>query len=569
MKNIHHINKISILCLIGISTLFSSCKNEEGHDSFDKGYGNTLYATLSGSIQSSTRALYDDRDNWSVNGYTNNDVVGLYAKTGNLDGDGSFVNSPMYFSRAVSSTFQFENADLNMDRSQFSANNTILYYPFDPDMEEKGMNLRQTKPGEDLERCPDFLFMKNLDDDNLKKQQVLSGRFNHVFSELIIVRGEGFDQAENKEIFIVTNTPCTRLRLIENPNPSGNSEVRNVWKIPDLYYDADDNLTEEESRRWKAWKGADFEIKENDLREAFYVMIPNVYSYRYSLNGSNVNVSNVAIDYIELYDDGGILQRISNFTLEESSKQLKNGVRYPVEIKMDGLVPTVYPYKILPWGDTQDITVERETGITQSNYTTWVKTYYDYTNDPNPADKYDETLLNFGDKKIKESDGSVTWTFYILENIDFKNGGNEMRISKLKDVLDGMGNQLSNLNLTDSFIGEISGNGSLTNLSIKGLTVKSDKEGQNVGIGALTNRLTDNGSIIKCEVDATLSANCSVGIMAGEVTGGRVEKSNFSGLLIGKGSSDNPYRYLIGRTPEGNNFEIKDTNYSGIIYMAK
>ena len=547
-----------------LAILASSCLNEEPSASRNSNGENSLLATIDNNFLKATRASIDPQDDWSVVSFSNNDKIGLYAKTGNMDGDG-FINAPMMFSRSVSGTFQFDNPDLNMDRSKFGAYTTMFYYPYSPDMEQEGMLLRSQKNG--VDRCIDVLMMGNLNPNDLSSKLQLSGNFHHLFSELIIVRGEGFENANKKDITVVLNGGYTRLKFIDNPATNG-TEVRNMWKIPNLYFDENDGLTQEESRRWMAWKGDDFKPYEGvEPKEAYYVMLPNIYEYRIT-GGQNTLISHPAVDYIEIYDNNDELQKISSFTLNGETKQILNGKRYPLEIKMEGLVPTIYPYIISPWDDTQDKTDERTIGIrSESEFEDWMLNYNQYTSETN-GNNYDDKLLLYGDKHVNETTGEVTWYFYILNDLDFSQYKNKnIRISKLTDVIDGMGNQISNINLEDSFIGEISGNGCLSNLSIRGLSVNnSTKTNSAQGIGAVTDILSENGSIINCSVDATLKASCKVGLMAGEVTGGDVDGCTFSGLLIGSGSSASPYRYLIALDPSSGVFSLKDTDFSGIIF---
>lgn len=563
MRILNSINiKLNLPLLIGMCTLFFSCGEDIGDTTQILGT-NSLYATIERNIDGNTRTIVDSQDGWSVVSFSNDDMVGLYAKTGNLDGDGSFINAPMMYSRSVNSTFQFDNANLNMDRSKFQYNTTMFYFPYSYGMETEGMVLRDKDTG----RCLDVLMMGNLEERELTSKQQLSGTFNHLFSELILVRGEGFENAKNRKITVVMKEGFTRLRFIDNPSSS--PAVSKMWKVPELYFDPSDGLSMEESRKWEAWPGQDFEpFVGSGKKEAYYVMLPNRYPYQ--VTGSNrYTVSRTAIDYIELEDNNGVKQQISSFTLNEGTKEMLNGWRYPMEIKMEGLVPTIHPFKILPWGEEQDITEERTVGINDPfEFIDWLKAYNQYV--VNPSASIETELLEFGDKHENETTKEVTWHFYILKDLDFNIEGlpeTNLQILKLTDILDGMGNHLENLNLSDSFIEEISGRGCLTNIVIRGLTVNNSNKNQvSTGIGALTNILASNGSIINCEVDATLKANCSVGIMAGEVTGGTVKDCNFSGLLIGRRTAGNPYRYLIGLDPQEGVFSMENTNFSGIIF---
>lgn len=562
MKNIFYNIKFYRIISLVLVFMLSSCNYEEDSILSKGKDSDCLYATIENNIITSSRALLDSQDGWSIVSFTQNDVIGLYAKTGNMDG-GGFSNAPMMFSRVVNGTFQFDNPDLNMDRSKFQANATMFYYPYVADIEANGIILRSDENG--INRCKDILMMENLNSNDLNNKLQLSGNFHHLFSELIIVRGEGFENATNKDIWVVLNEGFTRLKFIDNPSTNG-AEVRNMWKIPSLYFDERDGLSQEECRKWQAWEGKAFEPYEGaGAKEAYYVMLPNLYEYR--ISGQNTLITHPVVDYIQIYDNNGELQTISSFTLNGDTKQIKNSVRYPIEIKMEGLVPTIYPYAILPWEEPDNITDERTVGINNENdFLEWLKIYNQYTSNQNSGSDYDEQLKLYGDQHINESTKEVTWYFYILNDLNFLKINENVRISKLTDVIDGLGNKISNLSLTDSFIEEISDNGRIANLTMRGLTVNNSSKTGNDGIGALTNNLSGNGAIINCDVDATLKANCKVGLLAGSASGGTVDGCIFSGLLIGSGTSSRPYRNLIGRnTPDGT-IDLIDTDFSGIIF---
>ena len=264
-----------------------------------------------------------------------------------------------------------------------------------------------------------------------------------------------------------------------------------------------------------------------------------------------------SVDYIQIYDNSGTLQTITSFSLYNGTKQLQDGWRYSLEIKMEGLVPTVNPYQILEWGEERDITDERLAGIKdETEFEQWLFAYNTYKESGN-----DSGLENFGDK-IEDTDGNVTWHFYLLNSLDLKN--QKLNISKLTDIFDGLGNTISNLSLENGFINELSGNGELMNINFEGLTVKSNSVSPGGGL------VTDmkGGAINDCNVDATVISNGPVGIMAATMTGGTVNKATFSGLLIGSASSTGPYKNLLATDPSGE-VSITNTNYSSIIFTSK
>lgn len=547
------INKLGILILSAAGSMFATSCESDSEPVFEGRSTTSVFATLPGTFIGSTRGGTDPQDGWSTMSFNSvKDTIGLYSNHGNNkvnNGEGGFVNAPLIYTRSVGEAFQFDNLDLDMDRSKFEYDKTSLYYPYAIGMEEKGLNLRKTA-GDGSRRCVDFLEMGSLNQQKLQKEQQLSGNFSHIFSEIIITRGEGFDNPTDPTIKVVLNKGYSHVKLIDNTTNFN----KTTWKVPQLVYNPECGMTENDCREWEAWHGQPIHPDGSEVKDAWYVIVPNMM-------GSQANTSNYTlIDYIEIYDNAGELHKITSFTFYNGTKQVQPEWRYPIEIKMEGLVPQVYPYKILPWGEDTDITDERTTGIkTSSEFYQFVTDYNAYKASGNEGN-----LSSFGDKIIA-ADGSVTWQFYILNNIDLS-GIKDLRISTLTDEIDGLGNTISNLQLDNSLIGEITGTGSLKDLNIEGLSVINTEK--NVRLGALTNRLSADGSIINCKVDASVYGESFVGIMAGTMTGGMVENCTFTGLLIGNGTATGTYRYLIAETPDLE-LDIKDTNYAGIIYTKK
>ena len=110
-----------------------SCAEEEYLPVYDNGSQVSFFATLIEQYPA-TRATSDRQDGWSTATFNNaNDIVGLFSSAGNMEvdnGNGPFINAPLMFSRSVAGTektaFQFDNPELQIDRSKFKYNETVL-----------------------------------------------------------------------------------------------------------------------------------------------------------------------------------------------------------------------------------------------------------------------------------------------------------------------------------------------------------------------------------------------------------------------------------------------------------
>lgn len=543
-------NKYVILFLLFlIFEGLSSCSDEIDIKIDDK-ESLSIYATLNNiNGTTTTRCIKDTKDNWSVASFNTGDVVGIYSDKGNMDinnGEGGFTNAPMYFSRAVSSTFQFDNTELNMDRSKFTYNHTTLYYPYSEMMTGTGINLRGEKTDVETSKCLDFLFMGNLNETKLDKENQLSGNFNHLFSELIIVRGEGFENAENEDITVVMKDAYSHLQLEDNTT----SQNARYWKIPQLSYNPECGMSVEECRSWKAWQGLPVLLSEvgSDYKDAWYVILPTL-----------LNPQRSTVSYIEIYDNTGEKQQISSLSLYNGTKTIESGWRYVVEIKMEGLVPTVNPCQIIPWSEEIDITDERTVGINNENvFEQWVRDYNSY------KQGVSVDLSPYGDLIDDETTKKQTWHFYILDDFDLS-GKTKLRINVFTDILDGLDHTLLNITSDNSFFGSLSGEAQLMNLTIEGLTVNNSSEKES--IGGLAGTIGDKVQILNCSIDAQVIADCKVGLLGGTINGCSIENSEFTGLLIGNGSSQDSFKYLSATLPS--NLTIKNSNYSGIIFTTK
>lgn len=429
--------------------------------------------------------------------------------------------------------------------------------------EGEGLLLR-TPPGADgIVRCVDYMYISNISLSN----GALSGGFYHGFCEMIILRGSGFekvhDDPRKNEIWVVLDYGHTRLTLTLyydansgqysfRPRlwPSTSTSGKGSWYDEDYIKDGKkDGLTQEEAKRWQAWKGQDYIDSKDDLpvpREAWYVILPSAHSY-----------SHTVANYIEIYNNDGQLCQVSNFDLYVNpdtgvaDKQMRPGYRFAVEVMMTELGATARPVDISEWSDDDgmggeegnNITDVRTVGIKNAGeYAEWVQAYNEFIYNikgnqySRPSDKeelekqsYYAKLSPFGDYNF--SDGR--WQFYITD--DFTLDSSFPQITELQDLLEGV-SQVSNYtisNLGGTLIGSISGpGGELRNLDFANLYVKATA---NTPTGALTNRL-DGGTIANCNINngTMVGGEGPIGLLCGTVNDGTVKNCSVSGAVIGE-----------------------------------
>ena len=432
---------------------------------------------------------------------------------------------------------------------------------------KQGMKLR--RPVDGIDRCVDYMYISNIN----MTSGALSGGFYHGFCELVILRGTGFEnpQPEHDEIRVVLSDSFTRLTL----NLHYNKETGQYSFIPRLWPGATnwetwskdisgdptgkevDGLTQEEAKKWQAWKGQDYLTTKDDLpvaRDAWYVIMPTATSY-----------SNPTVEYIEIWDNDGKECRVSNFDLYinpetgVADKIVRAGYRFAVEVMMTELGATARPVEISEWSDDDgqggelgnDITDIRSVGIKDYiQYNEWVTAYnyFIYQNPTRPTTPEGlssmpnyEKLSEFGDYNLDEG----RWQFYITGDFEIEPGATQ--IHELQDLLEGV-SQVSTFTLsklTQPLVGTIAANGELRNLSFNNLYIKANGTDPQ---GALANTLLANGKITNCTVDGTMigSAEAYIGLLCGAVSGGEISKCKVSGAVIGP-TAEAPYAGVFGK----------------------
>ena len=548
---------------LALISMLSACTDRLSDAPQDDGKKGFLVATIAGSGSAETRAKISSDDRWSYTRFDNpEDKIGFYSLEGNLDGEngnGPFVNAPMAYTKGEAgsrdedkswkSYFDFEgNVHYDAGLINNSKSQTFVYYPYTPEMKDKGMVLRRKVDGS--YRCVDALAIASI---NISEGGSMSGTFSHTFSEIVILRGYGFDAPpkDKETIKVVTTLPYSHAQVVDNTNTGHND-----WKILKPVYDPDypslSGLSEQDCREWEAWDGAPYAENGKEI-PAKYVIIPTAISGDRS-----------TVNYVELYDNTGTLHKVTTFGLmNNDSKRVSPNERYWLTVQLEGLVPTIYPFAITPWAEETRYTEQRATGInTASEFSDFVVKYNKY-NDFNRLSEYEKDLETFGDKYVV--DGNVTWHFYINNDIDLSTlEVDHFNIGTLRDIIDGRTKTLYGLKSDKAFITELQSKGCIRNLNVAGLSVTNDRAEPT---GGLINRMS-GGLVEGCSVHGFINANGAAGLAAGQFTAGTISNCSFSGLVVGASSYKD--KGLVGIPPSEGFMEgmLKGVNYSGLLFTS-
>lgn len=535
----------------------------------EMGLKGEAYAPASRAVRS------DSADMWSYVGFTDGDKMGFYASGGNwMEGNyaNPFVNTELtYQTDEGTKKGQFRGpTNSTFEPSGMNSNEIFMYFPYSPTVATTGMPLRT--PNDGIQKCTDLLSSTFLVLQGVQNgaEMSLYGEFTHSFSELIIMRGEGFDDppAGKTDITAVINNGITNFKLTYDP------EAENWECVPSLVFDSSSGLTQDQARRWEAWEGGRFGITDIDPegKRAWYVIIPTLPNQL------------TTVDYVELCDNDGYYQTVTSLKLKDgNTKLVEPGWRYPMEITMKELVPTVNPFRIIPWGNNIDLTDQRTRGINdEAEFALWVRDYNLYLKDPENED-YITQLLNYGDRTTTEGSQESSWHFYILSNLNLSNylplppeDGSDTSdpydysiiINKLAsgDILDGISTAIAGgkfmtfsiTGLNKTFIGTL--NGRIQNLEFIEPEIIYESETP-AGIIATT---IEGGNVVNCTIDngTLFNPNGPGGMISGSMNSGGVYNCNISGTLYSSSTSTSDFaNKLIGEDPTGTyNFEDNDVD---------
>lgn len=531
-----------------LSFLFS-CTTEGEDIKKSKSTGLYLYADIEGFNEGGSRATpANNDDHWTLRNFSYGDLIGLYSAYGDNtaeDGNGPLNNVPMEYGQN-----SFVNYDIDCNMENFKDKMFFYYYPYcehidydknitsvthDPDY---GIKLR-VPCADGIERCNDILFVVD---------QEISSQYNfkHAMSSIVILRGEGFENPKNDSVTVVLTEGFSHFTLQDNPYKD-----HTYYKTGKLVYLEDCGKTELECRKWEAWPGDDYTVKNSKdpydtqvFKNVYYVVLP-------TMNSSG----RTTVNHIRINDNNGKWHNVSNFYLISGNRKLEPGARYPLLIKMEGIEPVGYPYEIIPWEGDNVIKDDRDAGInTYQEFIDWMSKYSLYINPQNPVDEaLINQLLEFGDK-TELPDGTLNWTFYINNDIDFS--GHDFDAYKtiyllnfdFKDRLEGRRKYtLSNIKISNgnspSFLKSLTKDGVLKNLNFEGIWIEyTGDEEQTVG-GLVQDCY---GTISNCDVSGTVISNGPVGMIAGNAQNATVENCILSGNILGKSTVNNLFGTSTG-----------------------
>lgn len=545
-----------------------------------------VVANIAGGAKTTSRAQQGTDDNWSYTDFENNDVMGFFSSAGNWledHGNGGFNNTALRYD-AILKQFSDVNNGVEFSPTQISGSKIYMYYPYCSDIETTGFELRDTDVSSgDTLRCVDFLSSYKIEVSGVLngKKMALFGEFDHAFSELIIMRGEGFDKPpKGKErITAVLSDPVTNIQVTINTDDGG-------WVVnPQLVYNDNNkyNLSREKASRWDAWHGNNYGITVQDRvgRPAWYIIVPTIGSQVGKLRPGPRSL----VQYIELFDNEGNLQQVTALRLSGGmTKYVDAGWRYPMEISMKEMVPTVNPYNIVPWNDDVNLTDQRTRGINNMpEFEDWVRKYNAYIVEPTP-ERINE-LLKYGDLYVDEDKQNI-WHFYLLTDLDMSaynstNSGDgdtpaepsssTVILPILKDILDGEGTTIVNgkhqnhkiTGLDKTFVNQLNTvNGKITHIDFDEPDVRQDTADP---IGIIANSII-GGTVENCNIyDGTLiNRDGPAGFVSGTLDGGTIKSCNLEGYLIVKQTAPDPYAKIVGTQPV-NGYTFTGNNAGNVI----
>lgn len=524
-------------------------------------------------IMLTPRDVYDSRasisstDNWTITNFQFGDATGFFTTKGNLSNEddpdaefpGMVLNGRMEYLGTTGSSYRFGNSEIRLDPSLVATGSKYMYYPyteiFDNSMDgtsTEGVKLRKDDNG--VEKCIDYMYASEFN----FTAGVLSPSFKHLFAEIIIIPGEGFDKQEDQEIKVVIGKPWTDLRVKATVNATTN--LPSSWTHSLLYNGPDTEDAKLAARTWEAWRGED-----NKGRKAWYALLPTTASYSGSPSYSDHHIA-----YFEIKDNYGHVQQVSDFYFytynHEDYKTIYAGYRYPLEVVLTELGVLVRPVLINGWDDPQEITDKREKGISDYvEYENWASLYNTYIETERAVDKdLIDQLLQYGDA-IDRGDGTLTWTFYIIGDIEFEDNSN-YQLVRFEDALEGASNSVNFTisNIKKTLFREITSTASITKLDFKDLYIASSSEDP---VGGLVTTI-NGGRIENCNVSlGIVVGEGPVGMIAGMVNDGTVNYCTVSGSIFGSETSQAPYFGLFGTEPTGASV-VTDNNSNDLIFES-
>lgn len=477
-------------CFVLLASVLGGCQET---DRAGSGKPLEIIADIRGAAIAETRANLDEFGSYdSKGGFTDGDRIGFYSmRDENGNPDNGYVNLPADYSK---SDGFFKNDNLIADYPN-NFGYTFAYYPYDAGNTCDVFNIY--RPDGTIE---DVLVAGT--------SRLTAGRlylsFVHAFSMLIIVPGNGFEEA--------AADPGNQVTLVLKYGLDASVEKDPAAGKMDLVLNRDDNAP----KRFRADRRTDvsYEIGGEPVPVCYSVIIPN---------GAEVS-------HIEMKDNHGILQRVN-----PEVKSFKRSWRYPVRVNMVGTTPVVWPYEIQPWVSSESpVDLGGEYGInTPEDFLDWAVQYNLYTSGT-LSDEERENVIG-----ILRSYGEMVegkWHFQLNMSIDcsglFGTDKISSVISRFPDEFDGKNHTLYNLDA--SFIEVLEENGLVTDLNVEGISIISEKD---LPVGAIAMEMS-GGEISECDVrDIFIETEGPAGALVGNAVAGTIRGNTVNGQLYASESS--------------------------------
>lgn len=491
----HLFNILIISALFNVVAGLSSCEEQNEIPDVDSRRFK-IRAELSSSAFS--RAVLREDDGFSVAAFSNGEQSGFFSDGGDRNNSNeAFENAPMTYQGG------YFVGDENMAVDINRLGHTLLYYPYSDS--EFGRQPIRNDNGE-VKDLLISLTVGSPDSDN-----ALVARFDHMFSMFVIEGGYGFKNFWQDDVSITLEKPVETVEFHRTSDGVGYYVLFNGAHM--------DGGTEPSPEYAEVIGHFDSE------RNKYYIIIPN--------DGVT------KVKSINVKDDGGRVHHI-----KWNKGNLEFGMRYPLTLELDELVPTIYLHDIVKWDAPIDLEANKAKGIDNAgDFKDWILEY-------NKEMPDESKLLEYGDRmqvtdELGNPTGEKYWHFYLTGNIDLGDdvidSNVEHLIGNLTDIFDGCGYTISGLSIKGksnaALIKTISGSrGCVMNLVLDNLIVEA---ASSEPVGALVTEL-QGGTIKDCTVtNLTMHARSAVGVLAGKITGENVSIVNcsFSGVIFGSSTA--------------------------------
>lgn len=500
--------KCGTFLLAAASGLFYACKNEPVSDADGvKGEPFRIIAEIVGANTAGSRVEKDDFGSFLSNASggrfeEGTDRIGLYTLA-DAEGDATkgYNNLCLTYSNG-----SFSSEALGNIEHPGNLGYVFGYFEYDTQNSESADNVLGMY--DESGRVRDILVAGR----SGLNSSTVSLAFEHAFSMLFVIPGEGFEQAAQTQESIQI---VLKQRMQARVDKSESSI--------DLVMEPSDNGSIPIS--FTAEKAENVTLMgQEEIPVCYYAILP----------------SGAEVDYIRMTDNAGKIQYIR----PDAGKlpKLVRAWRYPVEVRMEGVSSTLWPLTFSPWTDETSLVLREDAGIDSADeFEEWMDTYNEYTGGDTSA-KVLDALARYG---TRDETDETKWIFRLNRDIDCSQlftgtGGTKLSslIATLKDTFDGRNHTLTNLSnlvLSGGLVGTVEEGGMLTGLNVEGIRIESSETG---AVGALANRMT-GGEITDCSVtDIYIETEGRVGALVGEATGGGISGNLANGLLFGSSSSD-------------------------------